>query len=323
MSYTEGTAQYNNTLAGLLRINDKNLSDVEASDLIQPKAFMSILPFITASQGTQHHWTVRTVAPGVGFRELNAGILNTAAKEKSITANLKLLDASFDRDWKSPVSPRLTLEQYMNRESMLSIDAALAAANKQFIQGGTGGAAAAGYDGLFDILNLWGDLGFDLGGDGGTRVYMLSLAPNRICGVIGGESAGSEGNIEVGNMYMIRDKDAEGKTHDRYRIPISGWMGMQIAGSYSGSVAFNIDGTSGKTVDDDLLSEMYSAFPSDHNQAVNCILMSRVGLKQLRDSRVTDLVPNPDFPSAWGGSGRQIPIVVDDAVNDDEAVNES
>ncbi len=323
MSYTEGTAQYNNTLAGLLRINNQNLSDVEASDLIQPTGFVAALPFRLASQGTQHHWTVRTVAPGVGFRELNAGILNTAAKEKTVTANLKLLDASFDRDWKTPTSPRMTLEQYMSRESMLSLNAAITAMDKQFIQGGTGGASAAGFDGLFDIISLWGNMGKDVGGDGGTRVYMLCLGEDRICGVIGGSTSGQEGNIEIGEMYMVRDKDTDSKVHDRWRVPIAGWMGLQIAGAYSGAVAFNIDGTTGKTVDDDLLAELYNAFPTDRAPFVNCILMSRTGSKQYRDSLVTDLIPNPPFQTSWKGAGRDIPIIVDDNVNDSEDVNES
>jgi hypothetical protein len=319
--YSEGTAQYNNSLAGLLRINDANLSDVEASDLIQPTDLIKILPFITSSRGSQHSWSVRTTAPGVSFRELNAGVTNLAAKEKTVTANLTLLDASFHRDKATLLNPKMTRDQYMQRESMISLNQALATLEYVFIRGAT--YAAGGFYGLADILDLWGNMGVDVGGEGGTRVYMLCLAEDKIAGVIGGNQPGTEGRVEVSEPYAVSVDDGTGKLFGAWRSDITGWFGLQIAGSYAGAVAFNIDGTSGKGVDDDLLAEMYSAFPTAFRGNVNAILMSRVGLKQLRDSMVTDLIPSPAFPTFWGGAGRQIPIVASDAINDAEAKNES
>ena len=320
MSYIEGTAQSSNTLAGLLRINDANLSDVEFNDVIQPTQFMNILPFIPSSQGTQHSWSVITTAPGYTFRDLNTGVSNSAGKEKTVTGNLKLMDASFHRDASTILNPKMTLEQYLQRDTMKSLNASFVGVEKQLILGT--GEKATGFDGLADILNIWGDMGEDVGGAGGTRVYMLSLSPDRIAGIIGGSAVGQEGTIDVSDPYMSTIKTDTGE-YDAWRVKATGWTGLQIAGAYSGAVAFNIDGTSGKTVDDDLLSGIYSKFPTQHNSAINCILMSRTGLKQLRDSLVTDLLPSPVFPTFWGGAGRQIPIVVSDAVDENEAVNES
>jgi len=322
MAYTTGTEQDTNTLAGLLRINDANLSDVEFNDVIQPSEFFRTLPFVQASRGTQHSWTVRTAPPGVAFRALSTGIANIAAKERTITADLKLLDASFHRDIakKGALGPRMTWEQYLQRETMLSMNAAMSAIEKQFVLGTDSGNTGTGYDGLADLLNLWGDMGEDVGGNGGTRCYMLCLGPDRIAGVIGGNTPGSEGNIEVGEPYRTIVADEAG-VYDADRVSVLGWMGLQIAGSYSGAVAFNIDGTSGKTLDEDLLATLYTKFPTQHRGAVNAVLMSRTGLKQLRDSLVTDLIPSPPFPTAWGGAGRPIPIIVSDAVDDDESEN--
>jgi hypothetical protein len=211
----------------------------------------------------------------------------------------------------------MTRDQYFQREAMKSLNAAMVAAEKQMILGT--GEDSDGWDGLADIMSIWGSMGKDVGGDGGTRVYMLCLAEDRIAGVLGGNQVGDEGNIEVSEPYETRKTDASGNPYGVHRVDITGWMGLQIAGSYSGAVAFNIDGTTGKTVDDDLLAEMYTSFPSQHAPFVNAILMSRTGLKQLRDSRVTDLVPSPDFPTAWGGVGRPLPIIISDAVDDSES----
>jgi len=321
MAYTEGTEQFTNTLAGLLRINDANLSDVEFNDIIQPTAFMRALPFVLSSRGTQHSWTVRTTAPGVGFRDLNDGVTNAAGKEKTITANLKLLDASFARDKASVLNPRMTREQYFQRETMLSLNEALSAVEKQLILGTT--SEAAGFPGLPNILDLWGDMGIDVKGSGGTRVYMLSLGENRVAGVIGANQVGAEGQIEVSEPYSTESDGSTTGKLGKWRVDITGWMGLQIAGSYSAAAAYNIDGTSGKTLDDDLLAQMYSLFPTQHAPFVNAILMSRTGLKQLRASMVTDLIPSPPFPTTWTGAGRPIPIIVSDAVSDSDDPVES
>lgn len=320
MAYTSGTIQDTNTLAGLLRINDANLSEVEFNDVIQPSEFFQALPFVTASRGTQHSWTVRTSAPGAAFREISTGISNAAGKERTITEDLKLLDASFHRDIakKGALGPRMTWEQYLQRETMLSLNASLTAVEKQFILGTD--EDADGWQGLSDILDIWGNMGEDVGGTGGTRCYMLCLAPDRIAGIIGGNSA--EPTVEVGDPARVLVKTDDG-TYDADRVSVLGWMGLQIAGSYSGAVAFNIDGTSTNKLDEDLLATLYTKFPTQHRNAVNAILMSRTGLKQLRDSLVTDLVPSPPFPTAWGGAGREIPIIVSDAVDEDEADNET
>lgn len=317
-----GTTQSTNTLAGLLRINDANLSDVEFNDIIQPTALMRALPWIPASRATQHSWTVRVTAPGSGFRALNAGIANAAGTEKTVTANLALLDASLERDAATPTGPRLTREQFLQREAMLSLNAALSKIESQLIIGTTG-EDASGFDGLSDILSLWGSMGEDVGGSGGTRCYMLCLGEDRVAGVIGSAQVGMEGNIEVSEPYRTRTVDGSSNPYGANRIDITGWMGLQVAGSYSAAVAFNIDGTTGKTLDEDLLATLYTKFPSQHAPFVNAILMSRVGLKQLRDSLITDLVPSPAFPVAWGGAGRPIPIIVSDAIDDAESVLES
>lgn len=322
MSYTEETIRSTNTLEGILRMNDQNLSDVEFNDVIQPTEFVRQLPFVTASQGTQHSWTVITSEPGTAFRELNDGVDNAAGKERTVTANLKLLDASLTRDAATVVSPRMSREQYLQRETMRSLNAALSTLEYQFIQGQNDNNAN-GPDGLNNVLDIWGDMGIDAGGSGGTRVYMLKLMPDAICGVIGGNQVGEEGNIEVSDPYRTQiDGNSSGKL-GAYRVDVTGWMGLQVAGSYSAAVAFNLDGTNGASVDDDLLAKMYSKFPSQHAPFVNAILMSRDGLYQLRDSMVTDLVPSPPYPTVWNGAGRPIPIIVSDAVQDSESTETS
>ena len=49
---TIGAAQAVNTLAGLIRMNDRNLTDWEVSDVLAPTQFEQFIPWFPASNGT-------------------------------------------------------------------------------------------------------------------------------------------------------------------------------------------------------------------------------------------------------------------------------
>jgi len=319
MSITEGSALGTNTLAGLLRINDENLSDVKYNEVIQPRNLMKRLPFITSSRGHQHSWTRIKTANGSSFRDLYDGVTNSIGTEATVTMDLKTLDATVIRDSATILNPKFAnFEQFLEYEAMKSLNQAIADAEYQFIQGT--GVDTKGFTGLYDEVGASWGLKEDVGGAGGTRVYMLCLGEDDICGVVGGSSIGNEGNIEVHDpRYQLVDGAVSGQYTAGF-VTIQGWMGMQIGGAYSAAVAYNIDGTSGKAVDDDLLQTLYNKFPAEVEDKVNLILMSKTGAKQLRDSRVTDLNVAPKLPKIWDGAGRDIPILVSSAMKDDETV---
>jgi hypothetical protein len=317
---TDGTAYARNTLLGLVTINDQNLAGWEYKDLIQPSALLNALPWYPASAGTQHKYLVETVAPGAAFRAVNTGVANVAGQSKSVSIDLKILDFSFFRDVEIARGYRGGVETYLQMELARSLGAALAKSEYQLIQGE--GYDAAGFGGLQDAINLWG-LGKNVGGSGGTRVYMLITGEDAICGIVGGASVNESGKFFVSDpaLQRILTNVSTGAGYNAFNVNGTGWMGLQVAGSYSAAVAFNIDGTSGKGVTDDLLGELYSLFPSGKQPRINAILMSRVGQKQLQQSRTATNptgAPAP-FPMAWEGAGRPIPIIISDAVNDAES----
>jgi hypothetical protein len=316
MAYTVDSAVARNTLNGIIRLNDQNLSDIEASNLIQPTAFMNALPWIGASAGSQHKWTVETGAPGSAFRDLNSGIVNAAGQEQSVTANLKLMDASFDRDMASDQILRMGIGPYMERETMKSLNATLAKSEFQLIRGTA--HDAAGYDGIIDLLSLYDGMALDVEGSGGTRVYMMIMGEDDVAGVLG-----YDGKFDVTDPFAIKrvTDTSTGAAYNAWAVGIHGWMCLQVAGRYSLAGAYNIDGTANKSVDDDLLADIYSLFPSDRQPFVNGILMSRVGAAQLRKSRTATNptgLPAP-FSTSWSGAGREIPIFVSDALDDEES----
>lgn len=312
-----GSPQSVNTLAGLIRMNDRNLTDWSVSDILAPTQFQNALPWFAASNGTQHKFTVETALPGSAFRLLNNGVANAAGQEKTVTADLKLIDASYD-----DVDVALATENikggrdaYLMKRGMRSLTSALVRSEYSLIQGTD--FDAAGPDGLAQLVSLY-NLAYNGGGAGGTRVYMLITGESDVCGILG-----QEGRFDVSAPFMTRKvtNAGTGAAYGAWAQNINGWVCLQVGGKYSAAVGYNFDGTTGHKVNDDALAEIYSLFPSDRAPRVNLILMSRIGLKQLQQSRTatTPTGAYAAYPTFWNGAGRDIPIVISDAVNDAEA----
>jgi hypothetical protein len=314
MAHSNTTQYANNTLNGLLRLNDKNLADFEYSELVQPTALFRALPWYPASNGTVHKFTVIKSAPGAAFRDLNSGVANAAGQSLTRSLNLKILDASFFRDVAAVSGAQAA--DYLEKEAMRSLTAAFATSEYQLIKGSDNDGD--GFDGLQDLASLYDGNSVNVAGSGGTRVYMMIMGEADVCGILGKDGEFSYSDPVV---QRILTDVSTGAGYNAWNVDITGWVGMQVGGKYSVAFAYNIDGTSGKVVDDDLLGEIYSLFPSDRAPFVNGILMSRTGLYQLQQSRTaTNPTGSPaPFPASWNAAGRDIPILVSDAVNDDES----
>jgi hypothetical protein len=311
----EGTAYADNTLLGLIRMNDENLADIFASNLIQPTAFYEFLHAQTVG-GTQHSFTLETGGAGSAFRALNTGIVNAAGEEKTITETLQILDATFDRDVANAQGYKKGVDAYMSKESMKSVTSALVAAENQLINGTD--SDSDGFYGLKDLVSMYDGMSISAGGAGGSRVYMLITGEDDVSVLVG-----NEGNLTATGYTTIKHTTnvSTGAGYPAYMAPIVGYMGMQVAGKYSVAVAVNVDHTSTYICDDDLLSSLYTLFPSDRAPRVNAILMDRSSLKDLQQSRTATNefgLPAP-FPMAWTGAGRSIPIIVSDALSTSEA----
>lgn len=317
---SNGTAQNSDSLAGLLQINDRNLADFEYSELFQPTQFFNLLPWRVASHGEYHKWLVESAAPTAGFRDINEGVNNQAGQEYVKEARLRYLDGSFDRDIAlcEASGNRLGADAYLERETFKSLTASMARAERQLVLGSKApdGDASKGYDGLADLAQLWDGMGINAGGSGGTRVYMMIVGLEDVCGVLG-----YNGRFTVQGPDNVRMTDSAGKPYTAKRVTMGGYMCLQAAGKFSIATAFNIDGTDGKKVTDDLLVDLYTLFPSDRAQRVNCIAMSRKGLAQLQKSRTatTATGATAPIPTTWDNAGRPIPIVIIDAIDDEEA----
>ena len=303
-----GSPVADNSLVGLIQLNDKNVVEIPASDLVQPSEFMAELPVVFASNGTQHKFLVETSAAGAAFRAVNNGVENASGAEKLVTADLKFLDCSWTRDVAIGQGFSKGKDAYLEKQTMKALNAGISKSEYSLVQGTS--YDAAGPDGLDDLVQS--EMKINAGGStAGTHVYMLIKGADAVALVLG-----NDGQFAAGDIIQVPIADEAGKLYNVDSQNITGYMALQAAGKYSIAMAYNVT-----SVDDDLLSDLFAKFPADRRNALRAngiVLMSVNAQKQLQKSRTATSptgAPAP-YPVDWNG----IKIVVSDAVKDDYAV---
>lgn len=309
-------------LADLLLINDQSIKDLEITDLLNDAPLLAALAAEPASHGTVHKYTKETGAPVVGFRSPNAGRDLDSSIDTQVSIDLKILDASFGIDKAiADAYQRGGPAALIARELKRHLKAAFFAAENQIINGATALGDAGGFVGLRDAATLNGlndTMVYNAAGAAAesgdtllTSVYMFRSNPDgSACCVI----AGNEGKIVVGDTVEQLMLGSNSKSLPAYTTSVLGWLGFQIGSAFDVGRIANISVTDGETLNDDMLGELFSLFPS--NRKPTHIAMNRRSRKQLQQSRTATNptgAPAP-FPSEWEG----IPIIGTDAITNNE-----
>lgn len=309
-------AENTNTMAGLLALNDRNLSPNEASEILNRAPVLAALAAQAASEGgTTHKFQRDLTEPGAGFRLVNEGITNATGTFEIVTQTLALLDATCRRDKGVAIAYRKGASAYMDMESTKSLAAALFALekaifranlNKQF----TGLPGNAYFDQITEDSQV-----VNAGGNGGKSVWLLRSALDGISMVMG-----QDGKLDVGADVEVESRDASNRPYTSLARSILGWAGLQVGGKYDAARICNLDGTSGKTLTDTLLAQ--AAVKAKASMPFNIIAMSKTSLYELWASRTAT---NPtgkeaEWPTGFMMPGGQIArIIVTDAIPEDEA----
>jgi len=305
-----------NTLAGLIQINNLNNADLNVSDLLQDAPLIAALTAVEASNGTNHSYLKETVAEGVAFRAINAGVTNANSQDEEVSIVLKALDAAYDVDTAFTQKVRGGLEAYLEKRTMRKLAAAFSYSEKQIIYGT--GNAAGGFAGLLTSAYLNGltdDMVIQPGTPGTTADEQSSVLFLRSTEDDVAYVAGNDGQIEVYDPVLISKVEDPGTTNTTYGawfVNILGYGGVQYGSQFSAGRICNVE----TSLTDDDLGSMLSKFPS--NRQPNIISMNRASLELLRSSRTavnTVGAPAPT-PSDYMG----IPIIPTDSFTQTEAI---
>lgn len=298
--------------AELLLMNNKNLADIEVSNILNDAPVLRALKWTTASNGTVHTYEREIGAPVVGFRAANAGRFHDVPDYDYPVITLQILDAAHHEDKKIAESyTKGGVPAYMAKKTSAHLRAAFFALEMQIFQGTA--ADAGGFEGLPDSDQLDALADAMVVGNGGssacTSVWMIRTSPNEdACNVV----MGQDGNIDVPPYFLQMILDGNSKWFPAYVQPVDAYAGLQIAGAYDVGRLANVGTAEGTTLDDAALGGLWDLFPS--NRKPNLIAMTRRSLGQLRDSRRTDLNKVVPTPTDWEG----IPIITTEAISNAE-----
>ncbi|MDD5502149.1 MAG: hypothetical protein PHH26_01655 [Candidatus Thermoplasmatota archaeon] len=317
-------AESYNTLAGLVQFNDKNLADLQVTDLLDDAPLLKILYAMPASNGTLHKYLKQTTASSAAFRAALAGVAKTASADTLVTDTLKILDGSFDTDVALADAYKGGRDAWLQLELIRTMKQVFAVAEKQVFYGT--GADASGFAGLIDNAQLDALADGMVVNAGGSNVstqtscFVLRHGANDCAFILG-----NDGKIVVEDEPVIIQKTADSTALDAAQfypalyVPVTGYCGFQIGSAYSAARICNIecnDLTSTSAFTDDHIYGALSKFPAGRQP--NVVVMNRNALRLLRQSRTATNATGAPAPRPVEVEG--IPIVVTDQILSTEAV---
>lgn len=302
------------TAADLIKVNDKNLAEVNMTDLFDRSPLIGALPVVEPSNGTEHKYLVQDAAPVIGFRGINQGTEQTSGTERLVTISLKIVEASFDLDRAYVDKYKDGPEACILMEARKNLRAALFGTETQIING-IAGNNAGGFQGFADVLDHKDDaMVVDAAGTTagtGSSVYLIHGSADEGVALVMDEQ------IKIDEAYPSTAVDGNGKKYNSYRVPVYGWMGVQVGSSTSFARICNLTADSDKGLTDDLLYDAASLLPA--GMTPNLIVMGRRSLRQLQKSRTaTNATGAPaPVPTEVPGLGR---IVLTDGIGETETL---
>ena len=310
-----------NTLAGLVQFNDKNLADLDVSNLLQKAPLLEVLTTVPASNGTSHKYLVETGASSSAFREALNGITKTGSKDTLVTDTLKILDGSFDCDIALADAYKDGRDAYLQKELMRTMRQVFANVEKQIFYGVGGTGDSGGFPGLVDntqLASIAATMVINAGGataDKQTSCFLLNHGVDNVALVLG-----NDGNIVVEDEpSIIQHAGADSGTYPALFVAVTGYSGFQIGGAYSAGRIANIDTndlTSTSAFTDVHLMTALSKFPG--GAGPNVICMNRNAQLLLWSSRTA--VNPTGAPASTPVEFMGIPIIITDQIASTEAV---
>lgn len=314
-------AETYNTLAHLVRFNDRNVEDLGLSDLLQDAPLLAVMNARLATQETVHKYIKETTASGAAFRAENVGLEKTHSVDTLVTETLKIIDASYHVDVALADGYRGGRDAFLQVELERSMRTIFSTLERQVLNGtkaGDLGGNAAGFTGLADVHADLGTMCISAGGGEAakqTSCYLIRHDDRNVSYILG-----RDGNFVVEEEPTIiqaySDDDAD-LGYPALYVPVLGWGGFQRGGAYSSARIANIETnvmTATDAFTDDNIYAALSLFPSGRQP--NAIVMNRDALRLLRQSRTATNATGAPAPRPTEVEG--LPIIVTDSIKSTE-----
>lgn len=298
----------------LLDIAILNHSDKEVGLIEEVIPFVPEVQLVPARTiaGLNFKTNVRTALPTVGFRDGNEG----SAISASVFENRLVECFIMNPIWRCDVAVADAYEDgpeaYIALEAVGISKAAFITLGKQFYYGRGTGGDGKGHPGLIDSVDS--SMVVDAAGttaSTGSSVWAVTYGPQAVQWVFG-----NNGQLVVSEPTKQLAYDANDNPYNAYVQDLMARPGLQVNNKYAVGRIKKLTEDSGKTLTDDMISDLLSRFPTGHKP--DALFMSRRSQKQLQQSRTaTNATGTPaPFPTEAFG----IPIVTTDSILDTEAL---
>ena len=251
------------TLTDLLA-DSFDVSDTQASDLLNDAPLIRLLTMIESSNGTTHKYSKKVGAPVVGFRNPNTGRSLSKSNKVPVTATLEILDFTSQIDVAvAKANPKKSAITVVEEEALEHLAEALAVYERQLINGLVLGDSE-GFGGFADsatLANTDSEMVVDAGGtaaDAATSVYGVRLMPGGIRGVYKGDGE----PFEVEETSVVKVDDGTGESYPAFYTPGTAWLGIEMGSKFSVGRVCNVTDEDGHRLTDKLLAKLYAKFPS-------------------------------------------------------------
>jgi hypothetical protein len=301
------------TLPNLVKINDRNLADLDVPNFLNSAPAVRMLAATIASQDTLHKF-LQYANPTAGFRTENDGREVQVSVDTLVTAVLTILDASFRTDLSLADGYKDGRDAWVNREGARHLDEAFFKVEQQIFQGTN--SDPLGFDGFPDhaTMDAAADaMVVDAGGAGVAlqqSAYVVRSGPMDVEMILG-----RNGNIAI-EPSSIQETAGTTGTFPAIYTPITAWYGLKIGSTVTSVVRIaNIEpGTVELT--DDLIYEAIGKFGAGRQPTH--IFVHRTGLESLRKGRTATNTPGDPAPRPMFIEG--IPVIPTDGISTTEAV---
>ncbi|ODA28067.1 hypothetical protein A6X21_14495 [Planctopirus hydrillae] len=293
----------------LLDIAKKNGSDrtvglIEETVVATPELQLGAARTI---KGISYPVLVRNSVPKGGFRSANEGTERVKSEYVNKTFEAMIFNPQWAMDKAVAMADEDGPAAAMAREAQGIMLGSMIHLAMQFYYGVNNDAK--GFPGLEAQYDLTG-MTLDAEGAGGRSVWAVKFGPQHVQWLWAQDGTGLVVTPEREQTLY----DANGKPYTGILQEINTRVGLQLGSRHSAARIANLDGTTGHTLNDDLMFDLLAKFPADVRP--DMFLMNTKSLNELRKSRTaTNATGTPaPLPTEVGN----IPIMLTEALKDNE-----
>lgn len=296
-------------------IDETSKAHPEVTGMVQVGTEVRTIPNVGASrtiEGLNYKTLVRVGLPTVGFRAANQGVAPTKSQHENRQFETFICNPRWQADKAAADRYEDGAASYLAMEASSHMEAAMQLLSKQFYYGAASPGDLLGHPGLVNavtssmIVSATGTTP-----NAATSVWAVKWGLKDVIWLWG-----NNGQLELSDVDERDAEDAEGKKFTAYHQELTAYPGLQVGSTRSIGRICNITNEAGKTLTDDLISDLLSTF--EEGVVPDVLFMNRRALSQLQKSRTA--TNSTGAPAPFPTESFGIPIALTGGILNTEAI---